>query len=127
MYGSNSMSRLCFAAGMISFIFSICCFVYPIFGLFFGSLAILFGILSRERNGSMPRQSLTGILFGSGGMIINTLLIISVVIFLCVPGNFRKVMDNVDSIYEEYYGESYTEMFEELYGIELPGSDETGQ
>lgn len=111
----SSFAVASMACGIISLI--LCC--TGVFSLTFGSLGILFAVLTYRRGQRMDSLSIAGVWTSSVGMALGILITISVLAqipaMLRDPG-LRKDLDNT---YESIYGEDFSEFWENHYGIHI--------
>lgn len=95
---------------------TICTAILP---LPLGALGILFAILSYRKGRSMDVMAITGIATSSLGLAIS--VVIYGAIFAMIPSMMRDpdYRDMLNRYSESMYGESYEDLFERAYGIDL--------
>ena len=82
-----------------------------------GGLAILFAILSKGKNRNMSGSAVTGTATGIGGLILNILLIVMV---WYMYTNVPDVHNQANEMFEQRYGVSIDEFFEDMNNIDMP-------
>ena len=94
---ANSFATASIVCGILS-MFS-CIVVYA--ALFFGSLSILFGLLSRREALTMPTSSQAGCILSSRSMVLSVILTALAVAFLVQLFGWETVLDP-EKLMEEY-------------------------
>lgn len=115
-YNNNRNSSNNFAiASMICGIISIvlCCTV--VLSLPFAALSILFAVLSRRKNVSMPGMSIAGIVTSIMSLLFTLFMVVYVLVQLPIMLNDPVFRNQLDYTYEEMYGMDFDE-FWEYYG-----------
>ncbi|MFG6357638.1 MAG: DUF4190 domain-containing protein [Acetatifactor sp.] len=95
---------------------SICTAILP---LPLGALGILFAILSYRKGRQMDTMAMAGIATSCVGLVFSAL--IYGVVFSMMPAMMRDpdYRDMLNRYSENMYGESYDDLFERAYGIDL--------
>lgn len=95
---------------------SICTAILP---LPLGALGILFAILSYRKGRQMDTMAMAGIATSCVGLVFSAL--IYGVVFSVMPAMMRDpdYRDMLNRYSENMYGESYDDLFERAYGIDL--------
>lgn len=111
----NGFSQACLVFGILSVV-TILTGVLP---LFFGSLCILFGILSKKSNA--PYDSSAKIGFGCGAAGFTLSLAFMVVITIFLPTFFKDdtFRQQLDDTYEQLYGVDFEGFLEEYLGTDV--------
>lgn len=106
----SALAGAALVLGMISFITAIMMTIY--FPFIFGSLAIVFALLSKGRAAKLIKYAKTGIICGIAGITANIIIIISTFIFiLSNPSTLMQAAQQYDQIYEQVYGIPSEEIF----------------
>ena len=84
-----------------------------------GALGILFAVLSYRKGRHMDTFAVTGIATSCVGLAFSVLIYGAV--FAMMPGMLRdpEYRDRLNRYSESMYGQSYGELFEKAYGIDL--------
>lgn len=90
-----------------------------VFSLPFGAMSLLFAIMAYRKGKRMNSMAVTGISMACIGILSGLVILISS--FMMLPEmlrdeNYRRQMDIIS---EQIYGKSFTEMMEEVYGVDL--------
>lgn len=95
---------------------TMCTAVFP---LPLGALGILFAILSYRRGRRMDTLAVTGIATSCAGLFFS--LVIFGITFAMMPTMLRdpEYRDMLNRYSESMYGQSYDDLFENAYGIDL--------
>lgn len=108
-----SLANVAMVAGLISVPF--CFFGY--IGIVLGGVAIVMALLSKGMAKKLLPQAKKGIFYGTLGVIIGYAVVItSFHAFLTNP----EMRQQMNTVYEQLYGESFDEMLQELTGT--PGN-----
>lgn len=87
------------------------------FPFILGGIAIILAILSKGYGNKMHSKAKTGIICAIIGITFNLFIVIgSLYTVFSNPTVFREF----DAIYEQFYGESFTDMYKELTGEDFP-------
>lgn len=108
----NAFASAAMVLGIISIVSALLMTVY--FPFIFGSLAILFALLSRGRAAKLSNPAKAGICCGSVGFGINLAIIIS---------SFALILSNPELLMQT--AQTYDEMCEQIYGV--PTEDILGE
>lgn len=100
----SGLANAAIVLGIISILTAIMMTIY--FPFIFGSLAILFAILSKGRESKMVKQAKTGLICGIAGLLIN------IVIF---GGSIVYIISNPNVLVES--AQMYDQMCERIYGV----------
>lgn len=92
----------------------------------FGGLSILFAILSRRKAKQLPGLSLGGLLCSISGIALAFVMLIMVLASLPSLLRNEAYMQQLNNTYESLYGQSFEEMLEESYGINIDDILEMG-
>lgn len=111
----NAMSTASMVMGLLTVVTTIMCTVYIPF--ITCGLAILFAILSKGKSRSMSGSAVTGTITGIGGFILNILLIAMV---WYMYTNVPDVHNQANEMFEQRYGVSIDELFEDMDDINIP-------
>ena len=111
----NAMATASMIMGILTIVTTIMCTVYIPF--ITCGLAILFAILSKGKNRNMSGSAVTGTATGIGGLILNILLIVMV---WYMYTNVPDVHNQANEMFEQRYGVSIDEFFEDMNNIDLP-------
>ncbi len=84
-----------------------------------GALGILFAVLSYRRGRRLDSMALTGAVTSCVGLLFS--LVLYGMVFAMLPSLLRdpEYRDMLNRYSESLYGESYDDMFEDAYGIDL--------
>lgn len=95
---------------------SVCTAILP---LPLGALGILFAVLSYRKGRSMDTMALAGIATSCVGLAFSVL--IYGMVFAMMPSMLRdpEYRDMLNRYSENMYGESYDDLFERAYGVDL--------
>lgn len=95
---------------------TICTAILP---LPLGALGILFAVLSYRKGKHMDTMAITGIATSCAGLLFS--LFLFGVMFAMMPAMLRnpEYRDMLNRYSESIYGQSYDELFENAYGIDL--------
>ncbi len=116
---ADRMAKHSFTAGITALASSIVCFIYPVFGFLFGSLGITFACISRPKKGKLATPALVGILCSAAGMAINFCVVGMTVLVLLLPGNFKMMMNDMNTIYEENTDVSFADTMQSVFGVDI--------
>ena len=111
----NAMATVSMIMGILTIVTTIMCTVYIPF--ITCGLAILFAILSKGKNRNMSGSAVTGTATGIGGLILNILLIVMV---WYMYTNVPDVHNQANEMFEQRYGVSIDEFFEDMNNIDMP-------
>lgn len=118
---SNSFATAANVLGIIAIVTAIFGTVYPPFIL--GGLAIILGWLSHGGEERLSKLAKTGIITASIGLVLNLVVItISIYAVFTVP----EYKQELNRIYEEIYGQSFDEAWDEMLkesSSPYPGGD----
>ncbi len=106
-------------ASMILGILSILSIITGVFPLIFGSLSILFVILSRRKNTPLEAPALAGSITACIGILLSVFLLIVSFALLPTLMNDPEYRNQLNSVSQSMYGISFDEVMEEGYGIDL--------
>lgn len=108
----SSFSTAALVCGIISIVSALLMTVY--FPFIFGSLAVVFAILSKSRAVRMASQAKTGIVCAIIGLVANiTIITASFVFVFSNPDVLRQSSKMYDNMCEQIYGQSSEELFGE--------------
>ncbi|NLL77333.1 MAG: hypothetical protein GX235_08810 [Clostridiales bacterium] len=106
----NGLASAAMFLGITSIVTAIMMTIY--FPFIFGSLAILFALLSKGRAAKFMKYARTGIVCGIIGITINlTILISSFVFIMSNPEILTQTARRYDKMYEQVYGISSEDIF----------------
>ena len=77
----------------------------------FGGIAIMLAILSRKKDGILPKQSKLGVTLAIIGMIVNT-VVVSTSIYTVFTN--PEIKEEFNAVCEQMYGQSFDEMMETI-------------
>lgn len=86
------------------------------FGLFFGSLAVIFAILAKGRRTKMDRISRNAFIFGILAIVTSIVVVISTAYLYL---HDKEYHDSVNGVYEKIYGEDVDAFMNETYGFDV--------
>lgn len=111
----NRFSQACLICGILAIV-TILTGVLPIF---FGSLCIIFGILSKKSNIPYDSGAKAGFFCGGAGLLMSIAFL--AMTFILLPTMFRNdsFREQLDATYEEMYGVDFEEFFELYTGQEI--------
>lgn len=111
----NTFATAALVMGILSLV-SLCTVIGP---LVFGSLGIIFAILSREQGQKTATEALIGVVTSTIGCAISILLIVvSLIVSIRMLANPAS-REQLNQMYEDVYGYSLDEMMEEMSGYNL--------
>lgn len=111
----NTFATAALVMGILSLV-SLCTVIGP---LVFGSLGIIFAILSREQGQKTATEALIGVVTSTIGCAISILLIVvSLIVSIRMLVNPAS-REQLNQMYEDVYGYSLDEMMEEMSGYNL--------
>ncbi|MCM1048642.1 MAG: hypothetical protein NC433_09460, partial [Clostridiales bacterium] len=94
---------------LISMITSLQCSVYPAFMT--GATAIVLALLSKGMRPKLPSAAKNGIITGTVGLVLSTIILTSFTIMLFTNDTLKA---RVNETFESIYGQTFDEMLEEI-------------
>ncbi len=108
--GGESLAGAALFLGAISIVTAFMMTIY--FPFIFGSLAILFALLSKGRAAKLAKYARAGIVCGIAGLTINVVVIVSSFIFILNnPDILTRTARQYDQMYEQIYGIDSEDVF----------------
>lgn len=112
---SSAMEMAALITGLLTIVSFLSFTIY--FPFIFGSLSIVFAILSKGNATRMTTRVRVGFTCAVVGILVNLLLIVTCIyLYLAVP----FVHDSVNELFEKQYGASFEEMLDDAMKGELP-------
>ncbi len=108
----NAFATAALVMGILSLV-SLCTFIGP---LVFGSLGIIFGVLSRRPNQKTATETIVGLITSGIGCVISLVLSAGVLFSafsMLTDPDYRQELNETS---EKVYGVTFDEMVEEIYG-----------
>lgn len=106
----DSLARAALFLGAISIVTAFMMTVY--FPFIFGSLAILFAILSKGRAAKLAKHAKAGVICGIAGLAVNVAVIFSSFVFILNnPDILTRTASQYDRMYEQIYGIDSEDVF----------------
>ena len=112
IYPKKNTNNFEIAALVLSILSVTCCFCFYL-SLPFGSLAIIFAILSKGGNTHMSGLAKAGFIVGIIGLFLSLLLIVYSIVYFFL--NFQS-MEEFLQYYSNLSGIEYEELYEMIYG-----------
>ena len=108
----NGFVNASMTCGILSIITSFVCPIYLPF--VFGGLGILFALLSRKGNEPLHPNAKAGLITGILGVVLYLVILIVSCVTVFNDPNYK---DQLNSVSEQLYGESFDDMIEDLEGV----------
>ena len=109
-----------FAVASLTFgILALASFCTIIFPFIFGSLSILFAVLSHRKGQQLAGMALGGIVSSVSGIAISAMIIIMYIMMLPQLLSDDAFLEQMNATYEAMYGQSFEEMLEDTYGMSI--------
>lgn len=118
-YQSTQKSSPFVTASLIMGILAIVTILTGILPLFFGSLSILFAVLSHRKGTHLQTPAFIGVIISTIGMAFSIVIIALVITMLPAMLRDSSYREQLNSMSESMYGMSFDEVMEESYGIDL--------
>ncbi len=107
---TNHFATAALTMGILTVITTVMCTVFLPF--LFAGLSLIFAVLSKGKNYTMNTNARTGIVTSIIGLALNIIIVAgSFYLVFTVP----EYKEQLNSIYEQLYGESFDELWEETF------------
>ena len=106
-------------ASMVTGVIALLTILTGVLPLVFGSLSILFAVLSRKKNTPMESRALWGSIFGSIGLALATAMIAISITLIPTILKDPEYRAQLNATTESMYGVSFDVLMEESYGIDI--------
>lgn len=111
----NSFATAALVMGILSLL-TLCTVIGP---LVFGSLGIIFGILSRRPGQKTAAEAVAGIVTSIIGCVISLIFVVLVFVASFSMLTNPEYREQINQMYEDMYGYSLDEMMEDMAGYTL--------
>lgn len=111
----SSFATAALVMGILSLV-SLCTVIGP---LIFGSLGIIFAILSRRPGQKTAGEAIAGIVTSAIGCVISLIFVILIFVASFSMLTNPEYREQMNQMYEDMYGYSFDEMMEEMTGSTL--------
>lgn len=110
----SSFATASMVLGILAIVTAFLGTVYP--PLVFGGLAVILGLLSKGNDKAMLPNARVGVLTAVLGIVINIIVVsVSFYVIFATPNGRQEFHDQLNQYSEYLYGESFDEMWDELY------------
>ena len=106
-------------ASMVTGVIALLTILTGVLPLVFGSLSILFAILSHKKNTPMESRALWGSIFGSIGLALAIAMLALTITLIPTILRDPEYRAQLDATTKSMYGMSFDELMEESYGIDI--------
>lgn len=111
---TDALATAAMILGILAVLSAIMSTVYPPF--IFGGISIVLALLSKGYKDKMSGKAKTGIVCAIVGLVMNIWIVGSVYYILFTN---EDAFNYFDSVYEQMYGDSFSDMYEEITGEEF--------
>lgn len=116
---TNSTEKSFATASLVFGILALVSFCTIVFPIIFGSLSILFAVLSHRKGQQLAGMALGGIVTSVSGIAISVMIIVMYIMMLPQLLSDEAFLEQMNTTYEAMYGQSFEEMLEDTYGMSI--------